>query len=335
MTTIYYIVNDAIVKKETEDLSKFPEDLVKNYIFSMKMVRYSKEYTVHDKDGTPVTYPIVGEYIFVLSGTTVESALVLIAEERYVPPPIHATLAICPYFRHQLVEIREGSEETQFFSALLEKERLVAVELLKVLTKQEDAQEETRPLVRDAIIKMREMSRMNNPLYQSFTVLNELVAYMGSAPYGIQRQFLSAIYYRDMPWMLVSTTIINVDRFEQQRIVRLPSAWIYGIEHSDNTEIRNMSLLLHSVTSHSMLQIFPRLRLLVIPSPYPAMAKILNDASKKYGFRIDAPYTIDIVREKAWLDIWKQWIMSCDACCFEPAKYVETSRGVNMCINCI
>jgi len=68
--------------------------------------------------------------------------------------------------------------------------------------------------------------------------------------------------------MIVTSTVITVDSFEQQRIVRLPSAWIYGVENKDNVEMRNMSLLLHSVTSHSMLQVFPRLRLLDIPSPW-------------------------------------------------------------------
>ncbi len=311
-------------------------------MFAMQLEQYGKvrpnprDLLIYGIGDAPIEPPIVGQlYIFIPYGTSVNVARALIEEERYVPPPIMASLQICPYFKHLLCEVREGHQETVHFEEMLQREILIIVNLLKILTGQED-EEAVSPIIRDAVIKLRPMSRLDNPLYRTFSVLNELNAYMRiSTTAPLQRHFLSMIYYRDMPWMLVSTTVITVDLFEQQRIVRLPSAWVYGVEHKDNAEMRNMSLLLHSVTSHSMLQIFPRLRLMDIPSPYPIMAEILKKASKKYGFRFDPPgYRIDIVRETAWLGIWKQWVMTCDACCYQPAKWMRSDGVGHICDYC-
>ncbi len=335
-TTIYYVANGAIVRKENMAIKSYPKDLL-TILFTMRLEQ--QEITIYDSNGNVAEPPLEEEtdYIIVSHGTSAGVSKALVDEERYVPPPIMASLAICPYFRHVLIEVRDKDPETVRLHDMLEREVLIIVDLLRILTKEEDEPlYADKPHIRDAVINMRSMSRLDNSLYRTFSVLNELRSYFGMAeshPERIQQNFISIIYYRDMPWMMISTTVTAIDSFEQQRIVRLPSAWIYGIEHKDNTEMRNMSLLLHSITSYSMLQIFPRLRLLTIPSPYPIMAEILKTASKKYGFHMDPPgYRIDIVRETQWLNIWKQWVATCDSCCFEPAKWNNGSE--NVCQRC-
>ncbi len=347
MKVVYFVVNGTIASKESMWLKGCPSDLLM-VMFAMRIEDHSKvrpnpqALVIYDDRGNPIEPPIPEDipYIFLTFETSIGIAMALIEEERYVPPPIMASLNICPFFKHMLIEVRSNHSETVHFGTLLNREILIVVDLLKVLTGQEEEMDMEVSLgapVREAIVKMRGMSRLDNPLYRTFSVLNELRSYFAAATGTVlKKYFLSIIYYRDMPWMMITTTVLSDISFEQQRIVRLPSAWIYGIEHADNREMRNMSLLLHSITSYSMLQVFPRLRLLEIPSPYPIMATILREASKKYGFKIDEPgYRIDIVREVAWLNIWKQWIIPCNACCCEPAKWRCGSINRVLCEGCV
>jgi len=46
-----------------------------------------------------------------------------------------ASLQICPYFKHLLLEIRKDHSETVHFSSIIEKEVLIVVNLLKMMQK--------------------------------------------------------------------------------------------------------------------------------------------------------------------------------------------------------
>ncbi len=332
MTLIYFILDGKIVGKENIRLTGYPRELLL-FILSHSFEKFggAPVQVIYNSDGYQVqTVDKEYDYLFIIQGTEFDRARELIDTDRYIPPPIDLSMDISPLLRHRLVEMRKGSTIDEF-NQLLERERLISINLLRILTNEEgELDMEFQPSVVKAVIGLRGTHRTDNVLYQTFTVLGELQGYVRMAEQrDMQRQcFLSILYFKGEPTMIISTTIMLHDQFEQQRITRLPSAWIRSIEEPE-CESKGLSLLLHSITSYSMVQLFPNLKYMEIPAPFKAMAKILENASKKYDFTFVERWKINVKTGVNWINLWKQWTRPCVACLVEPAEF--TCGGIDVC----
>jgi hypothetical protein len=104
-----------------------------------------------------------------------------------------------------------------------------------------------------------------------------------------------------------------------------PAVWIYRVMHGNPAVIKGVSLVLHSVTAHAMLQLYPDLEEVHTIRPYENMKQILWDASEKEHFPIRKngyDLIISLRDNPNFTELWRRQAVAriqCFICLLAPA----------------
>ncbi len=116
----------------------------------------------------------------------------------------------------------------------------------------------------------------------------------------------------------------------QVYITRCPTFWLWSKLHPKEPKVKNVSLLLHSITSYRAKDLYPKFEQMVIPSPLPFMRQLLMNKIEAKEIPVVAVSSVEItfsLINPRFTEYWKKWqtgekkIMYC-LYCVSPAKFM-------------
>jgi hypothetical protein len=141
--------------------------------------------------------------------------------------------------------------------------------------------------------ELEKLSVLPNYLENSVIIMWQVLTELKNFVVMSDGDYLSILYYNDRPLIMVTAWVRKGELF-QQRITKFPSFWIYNLENPQE-ETRDVAMVLHSITSYKMCQIYPNLKILRILQPFRKMREILD----RYGYK----QTIEL--DEKYLNLWR------------------------------
>jgi hypothetical protein len=151
----------------------------------------------------------------------------------------------------------------------------------------------------------------------------------GTQGYDSYVSLLRFLGHPAQPILIAVTTDWSARFPEQYGTVRIsvsPAAWIYRVTHGNPAVLKGVSMVLHSVTAHAMLQLYPQLREMLIQGPFEAMRTIVLEAAKRERFICKSQSSnlmIPLRDNPNFTDLWRRMAvaqMQCHLCQLAPVR---------------